>query len=178
MATGKEIRNRVFAMSGAILFFVTSIALTVIVIVQIAQDNKNKSATTTATSQVGKDNKLQGTKLKDFEPVKNVAEVQVTDLKVGDGKEVTAVENKVTTDYTGALAADGKIFQSSLDSGQRFTTTLDGVIKGWQTGMIGMKEGGTRRILIPAAEGYGSQASGDIPANSDLVFEVTLYKVE
>ncbi len=177
MATGKEIRDRVFAMSGAILFFVTSIALTVVVIWQVMQDNKAQKNDTASTSQSSGE-KLKGTKLSDFTPVSEVSEVQVTDLKVGDGKEVTSVDNTVTADYTGALASDGTIFQSSLDAGQPFTTQLTGVIKGWQTGMIGMKEGGERRIVIPAAEAYGSQAQDGIPANSNLVFDITLHKVE
>jgi peptidylprolyl isomerase len=182
MADGKQIRDRIFAMSGAILFFVTSIALTVVVIFQIMQDNKNKDAAgKTATAQTApKEGQLAGTNLEGFEPVAEVVELKVTDLKVGEGKEITSVENTVTADYTGAVAATGKIFQSSLDSGKPFTTQLGGVIKGWQDGMIGMKEGGKRRLVIPAADAYGPnppEGSG-IPANAPLVFDITLSKVE
>lgn len=186
MASSKEIRDRAFALSGAILFFVTSIALTVVVIVQIMQENKakkegaNASTSQTAANQGGnKDGKkLEGTKLSGFTPVETVAEIKTEDLKPGTGKEITSVDNTVTADYTGALAKDGTIFQSSLDSGKPFTTKLSGVIPGWQTGMIGMKEGGTRRMVIPAAQAYGAEAQQGIPANSDLVFDVVLHKVE
>lgn len=178
MATGKEIRDRVFAASGAILFFVTTIALTVVVIVQMVQDSKAKDAEV-KSSQTTNANKPEGKKLEGFTPVtESVKEVQVTDLKVGEGKEVTAVENSVTAHYTGALASTGVIFQSSLDTGQPFTTKLTDVIKGWQTGMIGMKEGGERRIIIPAEDAYGPSAREGIPANSDLVFDIKLEKVE
>jgi len=53
------------------------------------------------------------------------------------------------------------------------------VIKGWDQGIVGMKEGGKRKLIIPAAFAYGSQAIGNvIPANSTLVFEVELLKVQ
>jgi FKBP-type peptidyl-prolyl cis-trans isomerase FkpA len=181
VASGKEIRDRAFALSGAILFFVTSIALTVVVIVQIVSENKAKKAsekaTTSQTNPADKAGKLEGTKLSGFTPVESVPELQTSDLTPGTGKEIASVDDTVTADYTGALAKDGTIFQSSLDSGKPFTTKLSGVIPGWQKGMIGMKEGGKRRLVIPAAEAYGSQAQQGIPANSDLVFDITLHKV-
>ncbi len=178
MASFKEIRDRAFALSGAILFFVTSIALTVVVIVQVVQENnQKKDAAKAATAQTSSTTKLEGTKLAGFTPVESVPELQSSDLKAGTGPEITTVENTVTADYTGALAKTGVIFQSSLDSGQPFTTKLSGVIPGWQKGLIGMKEGGVRRLVIPAAEAYGAQEQQGIPANSDLVFDITLHKV-
>src|SRR5205085_521848 len=83
----------------------------------------------------------------------------------------------VTVDYTGAVASTGVIFQSSKDSGQPVSFPLSGVIKGWTQGIPGMKVGGTRRLLIPASLAYGAtppQGSG-IPANADLVFDVTMH---
>ena len=184
MADFKEIRDRTFALSGAILFFVTSIALTVVVIAQIVQENHQKKDTAkTLTSQQKTQTskpqagKLEGTKLSGFTPVAQVTELQTTDLTPGTGAEIISVDNTITADYTGALAKDGTIFQSSLDSGKPFTTKLSGVIPGWQKGMIGMKEGGTRRMVIPAAQAYGAQAQQGIPANSDLVFDVTVHNV-
>jgi len=174
-----DLKGRIFAMSGAILFFVTTIALTVVVIVQMVQESKQKKldAKSTSTSQKAEAGKLAGTKLAGFTPVPTVTELKTNDLTPGTGKEITSVEDTITADYTGALAADGTIFESSLDGGQPFTTKLSGVIPGWQKGMIGMKEGGTRRMEIPADQAYGPQAQGGIPANSDLVFDVTLRKV-
>jgi FKBP-type peptidyl-prolyl cis-trans isomerase len=170
------IGQRIFAASGAIVFLLSSVALTVAVIISNIQDNHKKAAVSTA-SQTTKDGKLEGTKLAGFTPVSSVPELKTEDLQTGNGKEVTSANDTVTADYTGALAATGVIFQSSLDSGQPFTTQLTGVIEGWQKGMIGMKEGGKRRLLIPAAQAYGSQAQNGIPANSDLVFDITLHKV-
>ena len=121
---------------------------------------------------------LQGTKLSGFTPVSQVDTLQKIDLEVGTGKEVKPGDT-VTVDYTGALAADGTIFQSSLDTGQPVSFSLDGVIKGWTEGIPGMKEGGKRRLIIPAELAYGGnppQGSG-IPPNAALVFDVTLHSV-
>jgi FKBP-type peptidyl-prolyl cis-trans isomerase len=84
----------------------------------------------------------------------------------------------VTVVYTGAIASTGIVFESSADSGQPATFPLNGVIKGWQEGIPGMKVGGTRRLLIPAALAYGTAGNAMIPPNSDLVFDVTLLAVK
>ncbi|HTB49185.1 MAG TPA: FKBP-type peptidyl-prolyl cis-trans isomerase, partial [Verrucomicrobiae bacterium] len=84
-----------------------------------------------------------------------------------------------TVDYTGAVASTGIIFQSSKDTGQPATLSLSQVIAGWSQGIPGMKVGGTRRLLIPAGLAYGSNppSGSGIPANADLVFDVTLDKI-
>lgn len=124
------------------------------------------------------ENKLQGTQLAGFTPVASVTELQKTDTTPGTGKEVKAGDT-VTVDYTGAVASTGKIFQSSKDSGQPVPLSLSQVIAGWSQGIPGMKEGGTRRLLIPASLAYGANPpqGSDIPANADLVFDVTVHKV-
>lgn len=120
---------------------------------------------------------LEGTKLAGFEPVANVPELVITDVVEGDGDEVQAGAT-VTAHYTGALCADGTIFQSSHDMGQPATFPLGHVIDGWQKGVPGMKVGGTRRLTIPAAQAYGSGSpSPSIPANSDLVFDIELVSI-
>jgi FKBP-type peptidyl-prolyl cis-trans isomerase len=126
----------------------------------------------------GKDGKFQGAQLVDFTPVKKVDFVKCQDIKVGSGVAATA-SSTITAQYTGALAVSGKIFQSSLDTGQPFTAQLNGgVIQGWTAGIPGMKAGGTRRIWVPAQYAYGSQSVAGIPPNSDLVFDVTLLSVK
>ncbi len=128
--------------------------------------------------QAKKDGKLQGEKLAGFTPVKHVDYLQCQDLKVGTGATATATSS-VTAIYTGALASDGTIFQSSEDTGQPFTASLSsGVIQGWSAGLPGMKVGGQRRLFIPAQYAYGSQIVGGIPPNSDLVFDITLLAVK
>ena len=125
--------------------------------------------------------KLKGTALQDFTPYgkKNkVTELESIDLVVGDGPEVP-VGATITAHYTGALVADGTIFESSHDyAGNVVTFGLDEVIEGWTKGVPGMKVGGTRRLLIPAAMAYGHRrASASIPPNSDLVFDIELVAV-
>jgi len=125
--------------------------------------------------------KLKGTALQDFTPYgkKNkVTELESIDLVVGDGPEVP-VGATITAHYTGALVADGTIFESSHDyTGNVVTFGLDEVIEGWTKGVPGMKVGGTRRLLIPAAMAYGHRrASASIPPNSDLVFDIELVAV-
>jgi peptidylprolyl isomerase len=105
-----------------------------------------------------------------------VNELQITDLKTGDGAEVKAGDT-VKVHYKGTLATTGQKFDSSYDYGEPIELGLDQVIVGWQEGIPGMKEGGKRRLVIPAAKAYGDQAQPGIPANSDLVFEVELLGV-
>lgn len=184
--------HRAFWLFMALLFLVTTIGFTGIVVWQIKQDNKrsqeasnlqkalqeaqNKQSTTPKTE----DGKLKGTKLENFTPVASVTELQKVDITVGTGEEVpNDPATKVTVHYTGALAKDGTIFESSRDSGQTATFPLNGVISGWTQGIPGMKVGGTRRLVIPAPLAYGDRAQGDsIPANSDLVFDVELVAID
>lgn len=121
--------------------------------------------------------KLQGTKLANYTPVDSVPELKIEDIVVGTGAEASA-NSTVTAHYTGALAKDGTIFQSSKDTGSPFTSQLSRLIKGWQEGIPGMKAGGTRRLIIPSEKAYGSQAQDGIPANSDLVFDIELISVQ
>jgi peptidylprolyl isomerase len=170
----------------AMLFLFTAIGFSAAVIWQIRQEDKQRQAQqalTEATDQTNpatdtpKEGELQGTKLKDFTPSADpVTTLQKIDTVPGTGAEAKAGDT-ITAHYTGALVRDGTIFQSSHDSGQTFTSPLSGLIKGWQEGIPGMKEGGTRRLIIPAAQAYGEASQSGIPANSDLVFDIELVKV-
>lgn len=106
------------------------------------------------------------------------SEMKVEDLKVGAGKEAIP-GHKVTVHYTGWLT-NGQKFDSSVDHGQPFTFNLGAgeVIAGWDKGVAGMKEGGTRRLTIPPQMGYGGRAAGTIPPDSTLIFQVDLLKVQ
>lgn len=106
--------------------------------------------------------------------------LQITDEVIGTGVE--AVSGKqVSVHYTGTLT-DGKKFDSSLDRGQPFTFNLGTgqVIKGWDEGVVGMRVGGKRKLIIPANLAYGNREVGNglIPANSTLLFEVELLDVK
>jgi FKBP-type peptidyl-prolyl cis-trans isomerase len=162
-----------------VVFFVSSFALSAMVIWEqfLKKDSSSKNASTSQTDKnKPKEGALQGTKLADFTPVDSVSELQIIDLKEGDGDTVEAGAT-VTAHYTGALAKDGTIFQSSHDMGQAVAFPLSGVIQGWQEGVPGMKVGGKRRIVIPAEKAYGAQEQQGIPANSDLVFDIELVKI-
>lgn len=102
----------------------------------------------------------------------------VKDTVVGTGAE--AVPGKtITVNYTGKLT-NGTVFDSSIPRGQPFQFVLGAgkVIAGWDQGLLGMKVGGKRTLIIPPNMAYGSQAVGDIiPANSTLIFEVELLGV-
>lgn len=105
-----------------------------------------------------------------------VNELQITDLKTGDGAEAKAGDT-VKVHYKGTLATTGQKFDSSYDYGEPIELGLDQVIVGWQEGIPGMKVNGKRRLVIPAEKAYGAQEQQGIPANSDLVFEVELLGI-
>jgi peptidylprolyl isomerase len=121
---------------------------------------------------------LEGTKLFAFDPIANVTELKIIDLIEGTGAVVPEGAT-ITAHYTGALTVSGIIFQSSHDFGNPATFGLHQVIAGWTKGVPGMKIGGTRRLVIPAALAYGSRSpSANIPANSDLVFDIELSAIK
>ena len=105
-----------------------------------------------------------------------VTELQIIDDVVGTGKAATA-DSTVSVQYSGVLAADGSEFDSSWSRGQPVEFPLSGVIQGWSEGLIGMKEGGRRTLIIPAEMAHGSQGRPGIPADSALVFTVDLEQV-
>lgn len=112
-----------------------------------------------------------------------VAALQKTDTVQGSGKVATA-GSQVTVNYTGWLyvpaVADkhGDKFDSSIGREPfSFKLGAGNVIPGWDQGVEGMKVGGKRTLVIPAALGYGEQGAGPIPPNSDLVFDVELLDV-
>jgi FKBP-type peptidyl-prolyl cis-trans isomerase len=159
----------------ACLFIFTGIGIGAISVWQSMSQDNNK----TKQQENNVDKKLAGTKLANFTPVSKIDTLQTIDLKEGTGKEATA-SSTVTAHYTGAVASTGTIFQSSYDLGKPVDFSLAQVIKGWQLGVPGMKVGGTRRLMIPASLAYGATppAGSGIPANADLVFEITLFDVK
>jgi peptidylprolyl isomerase len=105
--------------------------------------------------------------------------LKYTDLVVGTGTTPQRGQT-VTVHYAGTLE-NGKKFESSLDRGTPadFRIGVGSVIKGWDEGLMTMKVGGKRRLVIPSALGYGPQGRPpDIPGNSTLIFDVELLGVK
>jgi peptidylprolyl isomerase len=177
-------RDRVFILVIVGAFVFATVGTSVALIWSLIDEKKNGDATeqietdaATNTAQNNNPNALKGKQMQDYTPVDSVGELQVIDLQEGTGEAVPAGAN-VTVDYTGAIATTGKVFESSLDTGQQATFGLDQVITGWKEGLVGMKVGGKRRLIIPAEKAYGAQSpSADIPANSALVFDIVLHKI-
>lgn len=105
-------------------------------------------------------------------------ELQVEDVRVGDGKAVVKGA-LITTQYRGFLQ-DGTAFDSSYERGKPFQCVIGSgrVIKGWDIGLMGMKVGGIRKLFVPAHLGYGERQMGaHLPPHSDLSFEIELLEV-
>ena len=103
----------------------------------------------------------------------------IEELIVGQGAEAVTGQT-VSVHYTGWLT-NGSKFDSSKDRNEPFKFPLGGghVIAGWDEGVQGMKIGGTRKLTIPPALGYGARgAGGVIPPNATLVFEVELLGLD
>lgn len=114
-----------------------------------------------------------------FPPLKELVK---TDVKVGDGPEV-AKGDMVWVLYRGTFR-DGKEFDANMGPNDmplmvRFADTpgTSGVIKGWDLGIVGMRQGGERKLEIPFNLAYGPEGSGKIPAKADLNFDVKVIYV-
>jgi peptidylprolyl isomerase len=103
----------------------------------------------------------------------------IGDIVTGVGPAAKAGD-QLTMKYVGVLYATGKQFDASWDRGQDFPFTLGAgnVIQGWDQGLVGMKAGGRRQLVIPPTLGYGDQGAGaDIPPGATLIFVVDLVKI-
>jgi FKBP-type peptidyl-prolyl cis-trans isomerase len=112
-------------------------------------------------------------------PIKTASGLEYWDIKVGTGA-VAQTGQHVRVDYTGWLTT-GKKFDSSVGTGKPFEFKLGAsqVIKGWDEGVAGMKVGGKRQLRIPPGLAYGEKGyPGVIPANSTLIFDVSLVDVK
>jgi peptidylprolyl isomerase len=105
----------------------------------------------------------------------------IKDLITGTGATVKKGDT-VAVNYVGKLYTTGKVFDASWKDtpGKTFSFTVGAgeVIAGWDQGLIGMKVGGRRELIIPPSLAYKSVKTGTIPANSTLVFVVDLVKIE
>jgi len=177
----KTLRDRVFAWMGVIIIVISTAALSVFFVIQQVTASKNDSNLAANTPPTCVDNNTEPT-LPVPEIYKSdgaVSNLQTTDLEQGNGAAAKAGDCLVVK-YYGTLASDGTKFDENFTQPSAFAFTLGQgqVIPGWDQGLVGMKADGTRRLVIPAALAYGSQGSGAIPPNSDLVFVVKLLKIQ
>lgn len=180
MASTTPLWHRIVTFVLAVMFIGSTIGI-VVYYVMIDKDQREQQAQLNSaleqqqTKPEGATVEKRG--LENFTPIAKIETLKTEDLVAGTGKTVAASDT-VTVDYIGVLAVNGKGFDNSYDRGQAATFPLSNVIEGWQKGLVGMQEGGTRRVFIPAAQAYGaSSPSADIPPNSDLVFDVKLIKI-
>jgi FKBP-type peptidyl-prolyl cis-trans isomerase len=112
----------------------------------------------------------------DFPGGEPPTELQVTDINVGDGAEAAAGQTAVVH-YVGVAFSSGEEFDASWSRGEPFAFPLGGgrVIAGWDQGVVGMKVGGRRQLVIPPHLGYGDRGAGAaIPPGETLIFVVDL----
>ena len=107
-----------------------------------------------------------------------------TDLRVGTGAEA-ATGQVIQVNYTGWLYDASKTdhkgaqFDSSIGkTAFSFTLGSGQVIKGWDSGVVGMKVGGLRRLVIPPSLGYGAVRTSGIPPNATLLFDIELLSIQ
>lgn len=119
------------------------------------------------------------------QPGPEAEQLIVTDNKIGKGAEASA-GSTVKVHYTGwlyrplAKLHHGRQFDSSIPRGEplEFRLGTGQVIKGWEQGVMGMKVGGKRTLIIPPELAYGARSVAGIPPNSALIFDVELIDVK
>jgi len=135
------------------------------------------TAMCSVSAMAGQDQAAKG-KTAAAKTVTTASGLKYTDVKVGSG--ASPVKGKqVKVHYTGTLE-NGKKFDSSVDRKEPFTFVIGvgQVIAGWDEGVMGMKVGGKRKLIIPSKLGYGARGAGpDIPPNATLLFDVELLDV-
>jgi FKBP-type peptidyl-prolyl cis-trans isomerase len=120
------------------------------------------------------ENELRGSINSKGEIIKMV----IDDVVVGEGAEVKSGDT-ISVHYIGTLK-DGTEFDNSHKRGDAFEFTVgEGrVIKGWEDGVLGMKKGGQRLLVIPSDMAYGANTIGPIPPNSTLIFSIELLEIK
>lgn len=188
--------QRVAAFSLALLFLLSSVGLSAYLIWELFRDdavlieenaiaslNENtqtQDQTTLPEEETVADDAQELQIIDNFDGPIEVPELRFDVLTEGEADgDVVEAGDTVTIHYTGALASDGTVFDSSVSRGEPAQFPLDSLIEGWQEGIPGMKVGERRRLYIPSAQGYGEAGSGaSIPPNADLIFDIELFATE
>jgi hypothetical protein len=177
-----RMRERIFAGFGALLFLASACAFTIFILLGAGSGSSNPPQYV-ATAKCDISTPVQAGTVpapEVYKPTGPVSALEKTDLEQGSG---TATKNGdcLVMKYQGSLATDGTVFDQNYAKPQALQFTLGGgqVIQGWDQGLVGMKVGGTRRLVIPYSLGYGVTGSPpSIPANADLVFIVKLIQIK
>lgn len=194
MASTVKPSQRAFALTIAIIFLVTTLATSVLVVMAIIDDSKNKNAdvtsqTTTDPAAATADADTCTTDSIDGYPAAKAPEVykapgavaalETTTVEAGTGEVVKAGDCLVAK-YYGTYAQNGEKFDEnySLDKGLVFKLGAGAVIPGWDQGVVGMKVGETRRLVIPYALAYGEAGRDPIPPKADLVFTMKVLEIK
>lgn len=176
-------RHRIFAGMGAALFLLTASALTIAVVYDMVTNKSDTTAKTDTAATCSPNDPVATTETiaapNAYIAKDAVMQLETTDLEQGSGA-AAKTGDCLQMKYYGTLASTGAMFDENYTKATllQFQLGVGQVIPGWDQGLVGMKAGGTRRVVIPAVLAYGSQAQGSIPANSDLVFIVKLVKIK
>ena len=154
-------------------------AFMVLVFLGCKKDNGCKSSAPTTTASAAESAYLQN-----YLTTNNITASQKNGMyyvisSQGSGTSPNLCSS-ITVDYVGKLingTSDGAQFDASQPN-YPFTTSLNSLIEGWQVVLPVVKAGGTVTLYIPPSLGYGARASGPIPANSYLKFDITLKSVK
>ncbi|MBP7804720.1 MAG: FKBP-type peptidyl-prolyl cis-trans isomerase [Candidatus Pacebacteria bacterium] len=159
---------------------VVGIALIVLIVV-LTNNGKKTDATNIEASNTETTGEVANTQADSSQETTMTNELQVTTTKEGTGTGAMPGDI-VSVNYTGTLD-NGVVFDSNVDPKFNhvmafdFTLGKGQVIKGWDQGVLGMKKGEKRRLVIPASLGYGNMAVGNIPPNSTLTFDVEVLAI-
>ena len=161
-------------------FLLLPLSLLVVASVAVAcgdgVDEPDSAATVARSTTVSTNPSSSGTPIVLTDPTVTASGLRYVDEKVGSG-DTPSASSMVTVHYTGKLASDGSVFDSSVARGQPATFAMNGVIPGFSEALSTMKVGGKRIAYLPADIGYGARGSGPIPPNADIVFEIELIEV-
>ena|SRR3989344_2386959 len=145
----------------------------------VAQNNLGADVVQSIITQTNNTNIMDFNKIiNDGSSYVDVKELGIKKIEEGTGAEAK-VGSKVVVNYSGFLT-NGTKFDSSFDRNQPFEFTLGErrVIEGWEQGVLGMKIGETRKLVIPSTLAYGENGVGPIPPNATLIFVVQLLEVK